>query len=130
MTNDELLESSEVDRLRAALAECKSALQLAESVLAASATAGDGEAMVAVEKARAALAFVPKSQAATIDGTRTAAVDREYHWRPMSSCPKGAKVQLVTRYGCAIYGAWNGRDPIFEGWAPLPTRKPKSVCVQ
>ena len=61
----------------------------------------------------------------TIDSTRTAAVDNRYHWQPMSTCPRGTKVQLLTRYGCAIYGAWTGKDPFYEGWAPLPTRAPK-----
>ena len=41
---------------------------------------------------------------------------------PAITCPKGSKVQLLTRYGCAIYGQWNGRDTIYTGWAPLPTR--------
>ncbi len=57
-----------------------------------------------------------------LDSTHQAAVDREYHWRSMSTCPPGTKVQLLTGYGCAIYGQWNGRDTAFEGWAPLPTR--------
>ncbi len=37
-----------------------------------------------------------------LDSTRSAAVDHAYHWQPMTSCPKGSKVQLLTRYGCAI----------------------------
>ena len=60
-----------------------------------------------------------------LDSTHQAAVDREYHWRPMGSCPTGTKVQLLTRYGCAIYGTWTGKDTFYEGWAPLPTRAPK-----
>ena len=57
-----------------------------------------------------------------LDSTHAAAVDHGYHWQPMTTCPKGSKVQLLTRYGCAIYGTWTGKDTIYEGWAPLPTR--------
>ena len=59
-----------------------------------------------------------------IDSTHTTAVDHAYHWQPMTSCPKGSKVQLLTRYGCAIYGTWTGKETIYDGWAPLPTRAP------
>lgn len=64
---------------------------------------------------------------ASLDSTRQAAVDHGYHWQPMTSCPRGSKVQLLTRHGCAIYGQWNGRDTLYEGWAPLPTRAPKEA---
>ena len=37
----------------------------------------------------------------TLDSTHTTAVDHAYHWQPMTSCPKGSKVQLLTRYGCS-----------------------------
>lgn len=62
-----------------------------------------------------------------LDSTHAAAVNNAYHWRPMATCPKGSKVQLLTRYGCAIYGQWNGRDTIYTGWAPLPTRAPEGA---
>ncbi len=32
-----------------------------------------------------------------------------------------------TRYGCAIYGAWTGKDTAYVGWAPLPTRAPENA---
>lgn len=64
-----------------------------------------------------------------IDSTHAAAVDRGYHWQPMTTCPRGTKVQLLTRLGCAIYGAWNGRDTIYIGWAPLPTRAPREPTL-
>ena len=44
-----------------------------------------------------------------LDSTRSATVDHTYHWQPMATCPKGSKVQLLTRYGCAIYGTWTGK---------------------
>lgn len=55
----------------------------------------------------------------------TVMVDRGYHWRPMSSCPLGRKVQLLTRGNVAVHGvvsANNIRD--FTGWTPLPTKSP------
>ncbi|MBP9032750.1 MAG: hypothetical protein KBG29_02575 [Pseudomonadales bacterium] len=63
----------------------------------------------------------------TLDNTHTAAVDHAYHWQPMTSCPKGSKVQLLTRHGCAIYGTWTGKDAAYVGWAPLPTRAAKEA---
>ena len=57
-----------------------------------------------------------------IDSMRTAAVDPAYHWRALDTCPKGVKVQLLTKWGCAVYGSWNGRDQVYTHWAPMPTR--------
>lgn len=54
---------------------------------------------------------------------RAAAVDREYHWRPMSTCPLGTKVQMLGRGGVAVYSSYNGKTAgWWIGWAPLPTR--------
>jgi len=33
---------------------------------------------------------------------------------------------VLTRYGCAIYGTWTGKETIYDGWAPLPTRAAKA----
>lgn len=54
------------------------------------------------------------------DSTHTAAVDPDYYWRPMSTCPVGSKVQLLNAGGVAVYGKWNGKDNFWQGWAPLP----------
>lgn len=54
------------------------------------------------------------------DSTRTAAVDPDYYWRPMSTCPVGSKVQLLNAGGVAVYGRWNGKETHWQGWAPLP----------
>lgn len=62
---------------------------------------------------------------ASLDSTHTAAVDPVYHWRKLDTCPKGVKVQLLTKWGCAVYGSWNGRDPVYTHWAPMPTRARK-----
>lgn len=49
-----------------------------------------------------------------------AAVDQDYFWRDMPSCPVAVKVQLLNPDGVAVYGNWNGRDTWPKGWAPLP----------
>lgn len=58
----------------------------------------------------------------TLSSDRTTAVDHEYFWRPMSSCPLSAKVQLLGSGGVAVYGSWDGRNAWWQGWAPLPKR--------
>lgn len=52
-----------------------------------------------------------------------AAVDQDYFWRDMQSCPIGCKVQLLNPGNVAVYGNWNGRDTWPKGWAPLPKRR-------
>lgn len=51
---------------------------------------------------------------------RTVAVDPDYCWRPMSTCPLGVKVQLLGAGGVAVYGQYARTDPFWRGWAPLP----------
>lgn len=48
------------------------------------------------------------------------AVDRDYYYRPMDTCPTGAKVLLLNKYGVAVIGQWNGKDPQWQGWSPMP----------
>ena len=56
---------------------------------------------------------------------RSAAVDQEYFWRRMDSCPLGAKVLLLTDGGIAIFGQVGTHTrKEFLGWAPLP-KKPE-----
>lgn len=52
------------------------------------------------------------------------AVDMGYYWREMESCPVGSKVQLLTAGGLPQYGRWDGKNPFYVGWAPLPKRRP------
>ena len=57
----------------------------------------------------------------TSDGA--AAVDQDYFWRRMESCPLGAKVLLLTDGGVAIFGNVGTQTRRnFKGWAPLPKR--------
>lgn len=55
------------------------------------------------------------------------AVDPDYYWRAMKTCPRGVKVQLMNHGGVAIYGHYDGKDPDWLGWAPLP-KKAKQVA--
>ena len=55
-----------------------------------------------------------------LDSTGVAAVDHNYFWQPISTCPRGVKVQLLGRGGVALYGQFNGKDKFYTHWAPLP----------
>lgn len=59
----------------------------------------------------------------TNDSTRTAVVDRRYHWRPIdASTPRGTKMQLINRdAGVACYGQLGTGVHFWTHWAPLPT---------
>ncbi len=59
-----------------------------------------------------------------IDSTCVAAVDPDYYWQPLNNCPRGVKVQLLSIEGVAVYGNYDGKDPFWTHWAPLP-KKPK-----
>jgi len=62
------------------------------------------------------------SVATNRDGT--VGVDREYYWRSMATCPRGVKLQLKGQSGVALYRIYDGKDPWWVGWAPLPTERP------
>lgn len=47
------------------------------------------------------------------------AVDQDYYWQPIESCPVGVKVQLLGRSGVAVYGHYHGGD-WYIGWQALP----------
>lgn len=55
-----------------------------------------------------------------LDSTGVAAVDQNYFWQPIKTCPLGVKVQLLGKGGVAMYGQYNGRDKFYSHWAPLP----------
>jgi len=54
----------------------------------------------------------------------TAIVDTDYYWQPMETCPRSAKVQLLSKHGVAVYGEYHGKEEFWVGWAALP-KKPK-----
>lgn len=50
-----------------------------------------------------------------------AAVDTQYPWRSIETCPIGRKVQLINKkMGCATYGIYSSKDTYWTHWAPLP----------
>jgi hypothetical protein len=56
-----------------------------------------------------------------LDSTGVAAVDHNYFWQPIDTCPRGVKVQLISkRDGVAIYGTFSPKQSHFDYWAPLP----------
>lgn len=55
-----------------------------------------------------------------LDSTGTTAVDHNYFWQPISTCPNGVKVQLLGQGGVAMYGTHNGKGTFYTHWAPLP----------
>lgn len=52
------------------------------------------------------------------------AVDQNYYWQPMDSCPRGIKIQLLGIGGLPAYGLWDGKNRFWSAWAPLP-KKPE-----
>ena len=54
------------------------------------------------------------------DSTRTAVVDDTHEWRRMSECPPHRKCLLRNAGGMPVIGTWDGRDPQWTGWVPLP----------
>lgn len=61
-----------------------------------------------------------------VDNTGKAVVDADYFWQPITTCPRALKVQLLSKYGVAVYGIYNGTiaDAFYTHWAPMP-KKPK-----
>ena len=55
-------------------------------------------------------------------------VATDYFWNDdMTTCPRGAKVQLLNTGGVAIYSTYNGKDTFWQAWAPLPKRHKKEA---
>lgn len=57
-----------------------------------------------------------------ITSDKSTAVDQDYFWRPLETCPLSAKVQLLTQGGIAVYGQYHREAKGYLGWAPLPKR--------
>lgn len=58
----------------------------------------------------------------TLNSDRTVAVDQNYYWQRMDSCPRGVKIQLLGIGGVASYGTWDGKNRFWQAWAPLPKK--------
>lgn len=69
----------------------------------------------------------PAPAAAAPDGYRvnadhTAAVSTDTTWRSdMDRCPRGVRVLLLARDGCAVIGEYRG-EAGFAAWHPMPRR--------
>ena len=47
------------------------------------------------------------------------------HWLPIDAdTPRGVKLQLLGKGGVAQYGLWDGKEPFWTHWAPVPRRAP------
>lgn len=53
---------------------------------------------------------------------RTAAVSTQSTFLSMDSCPISRKVILLGAGGVATVGQYDGREPFWQGWHPLPRR--------
>lgn len=61
-----------------------------------------------------------------LNNDHSVAVSTDVFWNEdMTTCPRGVKVQLLGRGGCAIYGTYDGKDLFYIGWAPVPRRRPR-----
>lgn len=64
----------------------------------------------------------------TINSASTVAVAVDYFWQPIdTNTPRGVKLQLLGKGGVAVYGTWNGKDPFYTHWAPVPKRRPSDA---
>lgn len=61
-----------------------------------------------------------KSDIRVTRGTFPVAVDHNYFYQPMATCPRGVEVQLLTKWGRSVPGYWDGKDKQFVGWAGRP----------
>lgn len=58
-----------------------------------------------------------------INRDKTVAVSTTQYWEDMDTCPRGVKVQLLGAGGVAVYALWDGKNPFFTHWAPVPRRR-------
>lgn len=54
--------------------------------------------------------------------------ERPQYWRPMRTCVPGRSVQLPNPGARPVYGAWDGKDPQWLAWAPLPEIPPEGLA--
>lgn len=55
----------------------------------------------------------------------TVCVNTECFWEDIESCPRSRKVQLLSKYGVAVYGEYygNNQDNFWTHWAALPKKR-------
>lgn len=68
----------------------------------------------------------------TVNNTKTAAVSTDVFWLPITECPDGVKVLLLTVHGVAIVShyAASKNGGFFTHWHPLPKRRPADAQAQ
>ena len=59
----------------------------------------------------------------TINNAEALAVAEGYYLQPMSTCPRGVKVQLQGEGGVLVYGQYDGKNTFWKAWAPLPRER-------
>lgn len=62
------------------------------------------------------------SESYRISSDSVAAVSTESTFLPMSTCPISRKVILLGAGGVATVGQYDGHEPFWQGWHPLPGR--------
>lgn len=53
------------------------------------------------------------------------AVDQTRFWQPLDTCPRGAPVWMLTRWGRSIEGIYNPGDNGVVAWCPKPKIPPE-----
>jgi len=54
-----------------------------------------------------------------ISSDQTTAVDPDYYWKDLATCPRGVDVWLLTKWGKPIGGQFTGQNDVV-GWCPKP----------
>ena len=104
-----------VEQIMAAIDGCEASRDEIREMLTAALVA-------APALAGAAAAGAAEHDGYRINADRTAAVALDTTWRAdMDRCPRGVKVLLLVRDGCAVIGEYRG-EAGFEAWHPLPKR--------
>ena len=59
-----------------------------------------------------------------LNSTSTVSVSTTQYLKPSDeNTPRGVKIQLLGHGGVLTYGMWDGRNPFWTHWAPLPRRR-------
>ncbi len=106
-----------VEQIMAAIDGCEASRDEIREMLAAAIVAAPAPAAGA-----AGAAGAPEPDSYRINADRTAAVALDTTWRSdMDRCPRGVRVLLLVRDGCAVIGEYRG-EAGYEAWHPLPRR--------
>ena len=54
---------------------------------------------------------------------RNVAVSTAHYFEPMSTCPVGVKLILLGPGDVGVIAQWDGRDPQWGGWFPMPKKR-------